>query len=145
MTGEPLTREEWVARFVDGAGNLIPADNNGAVPGRRVHFSEFDAYARAFPVVIDVLGDMLSEFFTVNGGDFDQRIQLPDDAQESVASLVTCELSGQLPDGWVIEVGENAPAFGRGGGAYYLVVLGENRAKMCLGELIDVGVVRVLS
>lgn len=145
MAGEALSREQWIATYIDSAGNLIPAPNNGSLPGRRVHFTEFSAFADAMSIRVDVLGDILSEFFTVSGGTFDQRIQLPDEAQDSVARLVTCDFTGFLPKGWVIEVGQNAPAFGRDGGAYYAVVLGENKAKMCLGELIDVGVLRVVA
>lgn len=143
--GQALTREEWAALYLDFKGDLIPAANNGSLAGHRVQFTDIAEYMKVIDPAQDVLGDPLSEFLTMTGGSFSQRIQLPDDANESIARLIPVEFTGQLPEGWMVEVGQNAPAFGQEGGAYYSVVLGSNGAKMCLFEAIDAGVLRVVS
>lgn len=142
--GGALTREEWAARYLDSQGNLIPVPNNGGVPDRRIRFTEVDKYLEAVEPKQDVLGDPLAEFFTMTGGSFDERIQLPDDMQDAVASLIRIEYTGRLPEGWSIEVGQNAPAYGRGGGAYYSTVLDRQGMRRNLFELIDLGVIRVV-
>lgn len=144
-SGEALTREEWAALYLDPKGDLVPVPNNGSLPGRRVQFTDIAEYLKAVQSTQDVLGDPLSEFLTMTGGSFSQRNQLPDDANDSIAKLLSVEFTGVLPDNWSIEVGQNAPAFGQEGGAYYSVILGANGAKMCLFEAIDAGVLRVVS
>ena len=141
--GEALTQDEWAALYLDSKGDLIPAANNGSLPDRRVQFTDIAEFLKAFPAKQDVLGDPLSEFLTMTGGSFSQRNQLPDDSNESIAKLLPVEFTGFLPENWMVEVGQNAPAFGQEGGAYYSVVLGANGAKMCLFEAIDAGVLRV--
>lgn len=141
----PMTREEWAAEFLDANGDLIPAPDNGSLPGKRVRFTEIDAFLRAAAPQQDVLGDPLAEFLTLTGGSFDQRIQLPDDMNADQSRLIRVAYTGRLPEGWSIEIGQNAPAFGRGGGAYYSVVLDANGMKRNVFELVDVGVLRVVS
>lgn len=140
----PMTREEWAAEYLDAQGDLIPVADNGSLPGKRVRFTDVEAFLAAAAPQQDVLGDPLSEFLTLSGGSFDQRIALPDDSDAAVARLVRVEYTGRLPEGWSIEVGQNAPAYGRGGGAYYSVVLDANGMKRNVFELTDVGVLRVV-
>ncbi|MFC8681187.1 hypothetical protein ACFT30_06650 [Microbacterium ureisolvens] len=141
----PMTREEWAAAYLDGKGDLIPAPDNGSLPGKRVRFTEIEAFLRSAAARQDVLGDPLAEFLTMTGGSFDQRIQLPDDMNADQSRLIPLEYTGLLPAGWSVEVGQNAPAYGRGGGAYYSVVLDANGMKRNVFELLDVGVLRVVS
>ena len=141
--GEPLTREQWAALFLDGNGDLIPAADNAAVPDRRARFTKMSAFLEAVAPAQDVFGDPLAEFLTMTGGDFDQRLQLPDDMVDGRSRLIQVEYTGFLPAGWSIEVGQNAPAFGRAGGAYYSVVLDADGMKRNVFELTDVGVLRV--
>ena len=70
----PISREEWAADFLDAKGDLIPAPENGSLPGKRVRFTEIEAFLRAAAPQQDVLGDPLAEFLTPTGGSFDQRI-----------------------------------------------------------------------
>ena len=110
-----------------------------------MRFTESEAFLRAAAPQQDVLGDPLAEFLTLTGGSFDQRIQLPDDMSADQSRLIRVEYTGLLPAGWSIEIGQNAPAYGRGGGAYYSVVLDANGMKRNVLELVDVGVLRVTS
>lgn len=139
-----LSREEWASLYLDGQGNLIPAPNNGSVEGKRIRFTEISKFLETVDPRQDVLGDMLSEFFTMTGGTFDERCQLPDDMNQDIAKLVRIEYTGVLPEGWSIEVGQNAPAYGRGGGAYYSAVLDRQGMRRNLSELVDQGVIRVV-
>lgn len=135
----PLTREDWAARYLDEHGNLRPVPNDGAVPGTRVRFDSVEKLAESFSSEVTRLGSPEGEFFTILGGDFDQRASLPD---ASTDRLHTYVFTGTLPTGWTIEVGRTAPAFGRSGGALYLVVVGRNGQRLNAFELVELGVLR---
>lgn len=133
----PFTREGWEARHLDADGNLIPAPDNGAVPGQRVRFHDVQAFLADFPSHVEQVGDPDGEFLTILGGEFDARALLPDDAERNLHAYA---FTGHLPAGWQIEIGTTAPIFGRGGGSRYVVVYGANGAKMSVYELLDTGV-----
>lgn len=137
MTGGAFTREQWEATYLDAHGNLLPVPDNGAVPGQRIQFTDIAAFLGAFPPEVDVLGSPDDEFLTILGGDFDQRIPLPTD---STAELRGYSFTGVLPAKWMIELGTNAPAFGRGGGARYVTVITANGTRASVFELLDLGV-----
>ena len=137
MTGAALTREEWESRYLDAHGNLRPVPHNGGVPGQQVRFTDIAAFLGAFPAEVDVLGTPDDEFLTILGGDFDQRIQLPTDG---TAELRGYSFTGALPANWSIELGTNAPAFGRSGGARYVTVITANGTRASVFELLDLGV-----
>lgn len=137
-----LTAEEWAARYIDEYNNLRPAPANGAVPGERVQFSNPGKLTEAFGDTIDRLGTPDGEFFTILGGNFDQRAYLPEAAS---ATLHTYRITGLLPEGWLVELGTNAPAFGHSGGARYVVFIGANGQKMNAFELTDMGVIDEIS
>jgi hypothetical protein len=139
-----MSRDEWAAHYLDAKGDLIPVPDNGSVAGRRVRFTSITAFLEAADSRQDVLGDPLSEFLALNGGSFDERVQLPDDMNADQSRLIRVEYTGFLPQGWSVEVGQNAPAYGRAGGAYYSVVLDAAGMKRNIFELVDVGVVRVV-
>ena len=141
-TGEALTAEQWAARYIDEYNNLRPAPANGAIPGERVQFGNVSKLIEAFGSTIDHLGTPDGEFFTILGGNFDQRAYLPEAAS---ADLHSYRITGFLPEGWLVELGTNAPAFGRSGGARYVVFLGANGQKMSAFELTDVGVLDEIS
>jgi hypothetical protein len=132
-----LTAEGWASRYIDPYNNLRPVPANGGVPDKRVRTGNVAKLIEAFGDTIDRLGDPHGEFFTILGGSFDQRALLPEAAS---ARLHTYRITGKLPEGWEVELGENAPAFGRSGGARYVVFLGANGQKMNAFELVDVGV-----
>lgn len=132
-----LTAEGWAARYIDSYNSLRPVPANGGVPDKRVSTDRITALIEAFGDTIDRVGDPSGEFFTILGGSFDQRALLPEAAS---ARLHTYRITGTLPAGWQVELGENAPAFGRSGGARYVVFLGANGQKMNAFELVDVGV-----
>lgn len=138
---EPLSREAWGQRYLDEHGYLRAVPGNGSVPGQRVSFSDMPAFLDAFPAQVDRLGAPDGEFLTILGGNFDQRAQLPSDVS---ARLHRYEFTGDLPTGWSIELGTNAPLFGRGGGARYVVVRSANGVALSVFELLDVGVLRVV-
>jgi len=140
--GRPLTAEDWAARYIDELGNLRPVPANGGVPDKRVRYSDARSFAADFSDIVDQVGPPDGEVFTVLGGDFDQRALLPEAVNHRIH---TYRLTGSLPAGWQIEVGRTAPAFGRSGGAMYVVVLGVNGQKMNAFELLDTGVLDVVA
>lgn len=135
-----LTAEDWAARYIDEFGNLRPVPANGGVPGKRVRYTDAEGFIKDFADTVDQVGPPDGEVFTVLGGSFDQRSLLPEAANQQ---LHTYRLTGHLPKGWQLEVGETAPAFGRSGGAMYVMVFGANGQKMNAFELVDVGVLDV--
>ncbi len=88
---------------------------------------------------MDRLGSPHGEFLNILGGTYDQRGHLPDETAERFHKY---EFMGLMPEGWEVEIGDNAPMFGRSGGAYYVVVLSANGQKRNMQELLDVGVLR---
>jgi len=42
-----MSRAEWAAEFRDAKGDLIPAPENGSLPGQRVRFTQIQAVLRA--------------------------------------------------------------------------------------------------
>lgn len=140
--GGALTAEDWAARYIDEFGNLRPVPANGGVPDKRVRYSDAQAFIKDFADTIDQVGPPSGEVFTVLGGTFDQRALLPEAADQRLHAYT---LTGTLPEGWQIEVGETAPAFGRSGGAMYVVVIGANGQKMNAFELRDTGVLDVVA
>lgn len=131
------------ARHLDPQGLLVPAPHNGSVVGKRVRFTDVNKFLEVAPAEQEVYGDPLAEFLTMTGGSFDERLQPADVFPPETLVLITVTFTGYLPNGWSIEVGQNAPAYGCNGGAYYSVVLDRQGAKKNLLELKDVGVVNV--
>ena len=51
------------------------------------------------------------------------------------------QLTGYLPDGWHIETGEVAYAYGRDGGSTQLIVFDEEGEPVSMTDLLDKGIV----
>jgi hypothetical protein len=55
--GNPYTREEWEARYVDEANRLRYPGNEGAVDGRRLDFSSAEEFQAHYGDVLHRMGD----------------------------------------------------------------------------------------
>jgi hypothetical protein len=126
--------------FLDEHGNLVTAPDDGAVPDRRVRYQDVAKFIETWGERLDRLGRWDGEFFTVLGGTPDTVAALP---EQEAFGWTSFRLTGRLPQGWQLEIGEVAPAYGRPGGARYVLVLSGSGQKLSVFEALDAGVIDV--
>lgn len=111
--GAPFTREQWESRYMTAEGRPVYPGNDGAVPGRRIDYTDLDQFTRDYGSQLDRLGSVDGSFFSFPEMSFESRA-LPGSNLNGPYSVL--ELRGELPPGVRIEVSEVAPAFGQPGG-----------------------------
>ena len=125
----------WNERYVDRDPNATPdadgnvygnmhfAPNFGAVQGTRVQFTDLDAFRDAFGNLrIDRLGNPSGSFLGIGGGSFNDRALPPSQRLADTYSSIVLRPGAQLPDGYSLEIGFIADAYGRDGGGLQLVL-----------------------
>jgi hypothetical protein len=137
--GHPYSREDWEARYVDENGDLRYPDNDGAVKGRRLEFTDVDEFQNHYGDVLDRFGNEGGRYFSPDGTPFEARALPPGSLGQPYLRM---RLAGELPHNWKIEVSEVAPAFGRDGGGLQIRVLDANGQAMRMSELQDLGIVK---
>ena len=135
----PYSREDWEARYVDEAGNLRYPDNDGAVKGHRLEFTDVDEFQNHYGDVLDRFGDEGGRYFSPDGTPFEARSLPPGSLQQPYLKM---RLSDELPPNWKIEISEVAPAFGRDGGGLQIRILDGNGQAMRMSELQDLKIVK---
>ena len=139
--GQPYSREEFEARYVQENGDWRYPDNDGAVVGHRVEFSDVEEFQRHYGNVLDRFGDDGGKYFSPDGTPFETRALPPDSLGKPYLRM---RPSGELPEGWRIEVAEVAPAFGRDGGGLQIRVLDANHQAMRMYQLEEQGIVKTI-
>lgn len=116
--------------------------NLGAVPGSRVQYTSIEAFTRDYGRHLDRIGSPRGHYLTLRpdgiSPSFESRC-LPVTSLKD--RLHAYELTDLLPGGWVVEIYEAAPAFGRDGGGLQVLVRNERGAGMPVEQLIDIGVI----
>jgi hypothetical protein len=139
--GNPYTREEWEARYVDEANRLRYPGNEGAVDGRRLDFSSAEEFQAHYGDVLDRMGDELGGYLSLPGTTFEERALPPGSLNQP---YLTMRLTGELPPNTVIEVSEVAPAFGQQGGGLQIRILDPSGQAMSIIELRKQGIIEVI-
>jgi hypothetical protein len=139
--GHPYSREEFEARYVQENGDWRYPDNDGAVAGHRLKFSDVGEFQRHYGNVLDRFGDDGGKYFSPDGTPFEERALPPDSLGKPYLRM---RLTGELPAGWRIEVAEVAPAFGRDGGGLQIRVLDANDQAMRMYQLEEQGIVKTI-
>jgi hypothetical protein len=139
--GQPYSREQFEARYVQENGDWRYPDNDGAVVGHRVEFSDVEEFQRHYGNVLDRFGDDGGKYFSPDGTPFEARALPPDSLGKPYLRM---RLTGELPEGWRIEVAEVAPAFGRDGGGLQIRVLDANHQAMRMYQLEEQGIVKTI-
>jgi hypothetical protein len=137
--GHPYSREEFEARYVKENGDWRYPDNDGAVKGHRLQFSDAGEFQKHYGDVLDRFGSEHGKYFSPDGTPFEARALPPDSLGKSYFRM---RLTGELPPGWRIEVSEVAPAFGRDGGGLQIRILDAKDQAMSLSELHEQGIVK---
>jgi hypothetical protein len=137
--GHPYSREEFEARYVQENGDWRYPDNDGAVIGHRLQFSDVSEFQKHYGDVLDRFGSEYGKYFSPDGTPFEARALPPDSLGKPYSRM---RLTGELPPGWRIEVSEVAPAFGRDGGGLQIRILDAKDQAMSLSELHEQGIVK---
>jgi hypothetical protein len=136
--GHPYSREEFEARYVDKNGDLRYPDNDGAVLGRRLHFTDVAAFQKHYGDALDRFGGD-GKYFSPEGTSFEDRALAPGSLGDPYHRL---QLTGELPPNWKIEVSQVAPAFGRDGGGLQIRILDANGQALRMSELEKLGLLK---
>ncbi|KRD04876.1 hypothetical protein ASE48_19685 [Mycobacterium sp. Root265] len=150
--GSPLSQDQYESVYNksgpngDHWQNWPP--NAGAVPETRLVYDRLDAFIRDFGTLdgnleVDRIGKFEGDYLAVMSdgipATFEQR-SLP------IYSLTQpyhqFEMSGDLPDGWTVEVSEVAPAFGRDGGGTQVRILDADGNAVLIPRLKGLGILQ---
>ncbi|HJY46487.1 MAG TPA: TNT domain-containing protein [Propionibacteriaceae bacterium] len=139
--GNPYSREEFEARYVNEENRLRYPGNEGAVVGRRLDFTSVEEFQAHYGDVLDRLGAEDGRYMSLPETSFEARALPPGSLNDP---LLTMRLTGELPPNTVIEVSEVAPAFGRKGGGLQIRILDSNGQAMRVTELRQQGIIEVI-
>ncbi|HJV14354.1 MAG TPA: TNT domain-containing protein [Propionibacteriaceae bacterium] len=134
----PYTREEWEARYVDENNELRYPGNEGAVPKRRLDFTDVEEFKAHYGDILDRFGGENGKYFSPDGTPFEARALPPGSLGQPYVRMRL----GDLPPNWKIEVSEVAPAFGREGGGMQIRILDNNGQAVTMAELRKQGIVQ---
>jgi Tuberculosis necrotizing toxin len=134
----PYTREEWEARYVKENNELRYPGNEGAVPKRRLDFTDVAQFKAHYGDVLDRFGGENGKYFSPDGTPFEARALPPGSLGQPYVRMRL----GDLPPNWKVEVSEVAPAFGREGGGLQIRVLDNNGQAVTMAELRKQGIVQ---
>lgn len=146
--GNPYTSERYAEEF----NNLGPKgqhwvnfpDNDGAVPGTRVAYSDFDQFTRDYGNQFDRIGDDKGKYFGViedgRPASWEERAMHVSSLRDPYSTFTV----DHLPEGWKIEVSEIASGLGQPGGGLQARIMDETGKFWPVEELltIDDGVIR---
>ncbi|MCX2712227.1 glycohydrolase toxin TNT-related protein [Mycolicibacterium sp. J2] len=140
--GNPLAKEDYDLRYRELQPNGATYDNYppnaGAVPGTRVEFDDMDKFINHFGADLDRIGDPSGKYLGLreNGipATFEER-SLPIGSLNE--AYYQYHFTGELPDGWKVEVSEIAPGLGRDGGGIQVLVKNSDGRIMTIEQLMD--------
>ncbi|MDM8084222.1 TNT domain-containing protein [Cellulomonas cellasea] len=112
----PLTRSEWVERYVDETGHIRRPLNDGAVPGTKFIFDDPTVFAEMFGTELDRIGEPRGFFLGIPPGTpWAQRSLTPDTLGSRVFQYFF-DAAAASREGVEIQVSQVARAFGQPGG-----------------------------
>lgn len=146
--GNPYTPDRYAQEF----NNLGPKgqhwvnfpDNDGAVPGTRVAYSDFEQFTRDYGNQFDRIGDDKGKYFGViedgRPATWEERAMHVDSLRDPYSTYTL----DHLPEGWRIEISEIAPGLGQPGGGLQARIMDETGKFWPVEELltVDDGVIR---
>ncbi|WP_066587947.1 TNT domain-containing protein [Cellulomonas timonensis] len=135
----PLTRSEWVERYVDEYGELRRPLNDGAVPGTKIIFEDPTLFAEMFGTKLDRVGKPGGVFLGVPPGTpWAQRSLTPDTLGSRVFQYAF-DAAAAAREGVEIQVSQVAKAFGQPGGGIQVQFL-QDGAEVIVQKMMDAGV-----
>jgi hypothetical protein len=142
--GNPLTKNEYDVRYthdhVDEQGEHKTYDNyppnDGAVKGSRADYHDVRAYIRDYGSNLDRIGPENGKYLGVMPGgepaSFEQR-SLP--IRSLNEEYRRYEFTGNMPEGWKVQISQIAPGFAREGGGMQVLVLDEKSKPVSVERL----------
>jgi|GEM_PF-6547232 len=139
----PFTKSEYEQRYVKPDGSTCYPDNNGAAPGSITPYDDANEFINNYGPRVDRIGEPGGNFMAVEIDGVPASLEERSLPVESLGKpYYQYEFTGDLPQGWRIEVSETAPAFGRSGGATQVQVVNEAGEAVSIQDLLYKGVIR---
>lgn len=134
--GSPLTRAEYVERYIKPDNSPRYPGNDGAVAGTRLHFDDPTVFAQYYSTTIDRMGSDWGNYFAFPGTSFEQRGLPPTNLRDpySVFQLDTVALKEH---GYSIEISRIDPAFAQPGGGLQVQVFGPDGSAVRARQLLQ--------
>lgn len=142
--GSPFTSEDYDSRYVFSGNNWDNyPPNDGAVRGSRIVYENLGAFIRDYGDQLDRIGPPRGDYLALKpdglSASFEQR-SLP--VRSLANDVYDYEFTGYLPSGWTVEISKIAPAFGRPGGGFQILVHNEVGDVIRVADLEEMGVLR---
>lgn len=134
--GSPLTRAEYVERYIEPDNSPRYPGNDGAVAGTRLHFDDPTVFAQYYSTTIDRMGSDWGNYFAFPGTSFEQRGLPPTNLRDpySVFQLDTVALKEH---GYSIEISRIDPAFAQPGGGLQVQVFDPDGSAVRARQLLE--------
>jgi hypothetical protein len=120
--GSPLTRDEYVERYVKPDDSPRYPGNDGAVPGTRIEFEDPTLFGEHYSTTIDRMGRDTGTYFSFPGTSFEQR-GLPPTNLRDPYSVFEIDTEAMKANGFKIQVSRIDAAFGQPGGGLQVQVV----------------------
>lgn len=134
--GSPLTRAEYVERYVKPDGTLRYPGNDGAAKGTRIHFDDPTVFAQYYSTTIDRMGSDWGNYFAFPGTSFEQR-GLPPTNLRDPYSVFELDTGALKEHGYSIEISRIDPAFAQPGGGLQIQVFGPDGSAVRARQLLQ--------
>ncbi|MCS5508111.1 TNT domain-containing protein [Curtobacterium flaccumfaciens pv. flaccumfaciens] len=134
--GSPLTRNEYVERYVKPDGSPRYPGNDGAVAGTRIRFEDPTVFDNYYSTTIDRMGRDTGDYFSFPGTSYEQRGLPPTNLRDpySVFHIDTVALRDH---GYSIEVSRIDPAFAQPGGGLQVQIIAPDGAAIDAAQLLE--------
>lgn len=120
--GTPLTRDEYVERYIKSDGRPRYPGNDGAAAGSRIEFTDPSLFDEYYSTSVDRMGGDNGGYFSFPGTSFEQR-GLPPTNLRDPYSVFEMDTAAMKENGFRIQVSRVDPAFGQPGGGLQVQVL----------------------
>ena len=120
--GTPLTRAEYVERYIQPDGRPRYPDNDGAVAGSRIEFEDPTLFDQYYSTTIDRMGGDSGGYFAFPGTSFEQR-GLPPTNLRAPYSVFELDTDALRANGFRIQVSRIDPAFAQPGGGLQVQII----------------------
>ncbi|WIE74684.1 TNT domain-containing protein [Curtobacterium sp. MCSS17_007] len=120
--GTPLTRQDYVERYIKPDDTPRYPGNDGAVSGSRIEFKDPTVFGQYYSTTIDRMGRDTGTYFSFPGTSFEQR-GLPPTNLRDPYSVFEMDTDAMKTNGYKVQVSRIDAAFGQPGGGLQVQVM----------------------
>lgn len=122
VDGSPLTRDEYVARYIQPDGRPRYPENNGAAAGSRIEFEDPTTFDQYYSTTVDRMGGDTGGYFSFPGTSFEQR-GLPPTNLRDPYSVFEMDTTAMKENGFRVQISRVDPAFAQPGGGLQVQII----------------------